>query len=125
MHAQSALVLLAHGSRDDRWKAPFEALLLRIQALHPQSVVTLAYMEMTTPTLQDAMEALPDTVTSVAILPLFMASGGHLRHDVPNLVQQAQAKWPQRSIILQAPIGEHPLLVDAMVAIAGQLLTTP
>jgi sirohydrochlorin cobaltochelatase len=123
--ATQALVLLAHGSQDARWKLPFESLLLRIKALYPHAHVALAYMEMTTPTLQNTLDGLPIQVTHVSILPLFMASGGHLRHDVPLLVKTAEAKCSQRTLTLHPPIGEHPALVDAMVAIAGQLLDLP
>jgi sirohydrochlorin cobaltochelatase len=59
----SRLVLMAHGSRDPRWCAPFERFVATLQANLGAHRVRLASMEFVTPTLADvAAEALRDGV---------------------------------------------------------------
>ncbi|MEM0951026.1 MAG: CbiX/SirB N-terminal domain-containing protein [Cyanobacteria bacterium P01_H01_bin.74] len=132
MTQQKQLILLAHGSRDERWKAPFEKLLAQLQQKFTQTDIYLAYMEMTTPTLNDAIqqaiqyalkstETQPGTATMpIDILPLFMASGGHLRHDVPNLVAAAGKENPQVALTVLPPIGEHPQVALAIENIIAE-----
>ena len=40
------LILFAHGSRDARWAAPFEAVAQRIRQARPQLQLQLAYLEL-------------------------------------------------------------------------------
>ena len=117
-----AIILLAHGSRDERWKKPFEELLASIQKTSPNQSVGLAYMEMTNPTLDEtALLAIEQGATQLMILPLFMASGGHLRHDVPQQVARLQQQYPHVSVILEPPVGEHALVQQAMQQVIQEL----
>jgi sirohydrochlorin cobaltochelatase len=106
------LILLAHGSRDPDWRAPFEALTHGLAPLP----VHLAYMEMATPTLATVVDAViaGGGVTHINILPLFMAQGGHLKHDVPDQVTAMQQQYPQVTFTLLPPVGQHPAVVEAM-----------
>ena len=110
------LILLAHGSTDPDWRAPFEAFC---QQLAPMPV-TLAYMEMAQPTLADVIDRLlaqQSPPSHIDILPMFMAAGGHLKHDVPRQVQAVQQAHPQTQCRLLPPVGQHPLVVQAMAQI--------
>jgi sirohydrochlorin cobaltochelatase len=110
------LILLAHGSTDPDWRAPFEAFC---QQLAPMPV-TLAYMEMASPTLAAVMDGLlaqASPPAEIDILPLFMAAGGHLKHDVPRQVEAVQQAHPQVTCRLLPPVGQHPAVVRAMAAI--------
>lgn len=122
MTTDTHIILLAHGSRDEQWKAPFENLSQTLKKKYDETQIHLAYMEMTTPTLLDAVDhAINHEAKAITILPLFMASGGHLRHDVPQQVQEVQQKYPSISISLQPPIGEHPKMSQAIFEIVQEL----
>jgi sirohydrochlorin cobaltochelatase len=113
MKQKNYLVLFAHGSRDPDWQAPFIALR---DSLHPLPV-GLAFMEMAEPTLEMVVtQALVEhsDLTQMTILPLFMAQGGHLRHDVPNQVAAMQARYPNCTFTVLPPVGQHPKVVAAM-----------
>jgi sirohydrochlorin cobaltochelatase len=114
-----AIVLFAHGSRDPRWAAPFEAVAARVRAAAPGWPVALAYLELMTPALGDAVAGLIDEgATRIDIVPLFLGTGGHLREDLPPLVEVLRAKHPGVAITLHAPIGEHAQVIDAMARTA-------
>ena len=77
--------------------------------------VALAYLEAMTPSLGEAVDALADQgATSIAVFPLFMAQGGHLKQDVPRLLDAIRARKPDVPIALQAAIGDVPELLDAI-----------
>ncbi len=114
-----ALVLFAHGARDPRWAEPFEAVAERVRRAAPSLPVRLAFLEMMVPTLFDAVDGLAaDGATTIDVVPLFLGTGGHLRKDLPPLVEAARAAHPGLVVRLHAAIGEDATVIDAMARAA-------
>jgi len=114
-----AIVLFAHGARDPRWAEPFEAVAERIRAAAPQLPVVLAYLELMAPTLAEAIDkVVADGATTVDVVPLFLGTGGHLRQDLPPLVDALRSAHPDVAIRLHAAIGEHAAVSEAMARAA-------
>lgn len=114
-----AIVLFAHGARDAEWAEPARRVADAVQARAPAARVSLAFLEFMAPTLAEAVEAAAaDGATEVRVVPLFLARGGHLKRDVPALVEAARARHPGCRIELLPPVGEDRGVVDAMAAYA-------
>lgn len=106
------IILLAHGSTDPLWKEPFETLYKETVAGFGSDHSSLAYMELTSPTLEDVIHNLDPKVQKVAVLPLFFAVGRHLRQDVP--AQIAALQRDNLQIDLLPPIGDDLIVKQAM-----------
>ncbi|MFE5256107.1 sirohydrochlorin chelatase [Streptomyces coelicoflavus] len=104
-----ALVVVAHGSRDPRALSTVRALLDRTGALRPALPVHLGHIELNEPLLPDTLTALGDG--EAVLVPLLLTRGHHVRRDIPDLA----AASPARTRVA-APLGPHPLLVDALHA---------
>jgi sirohydrochlorin cobaltochelatase len=116
-----AIVLFAHGARDPEWAAPFRVVHDRVCAERPGVAVELAFLEFMTPSLDEAVAALVAAgATRVGVVPLFMAQGGHLRREVPLMVEQLRARHAGVEIVLTPPIGSSPELLDAIAAWAAR-----
>jgi len=109
-----ALILFAHGARDPDWALPFRAIRDRVAALRPDLVVELAFLELMTPRLGDAVDELAGRVQRITVAPLFMAQGGHLKQDVPRLLAEIGERHPGVSVALLPPVGEIPAILDAI-----------
>jgi sirohydrochlorin cobaltochelatase len=117
--AAQGLVLFAHGARDARWAAPFEAVAERVREQAPGVPVRLAFLELMAPPLAEAAaELVAAGCTRVHVLPLFLGTGGHLRRDLPPLVQALAAAHPAVHFTLHAAAGEQPAVVEALAACA-------
>jgi sirohydrochlorin cobaltochelatase len=119
---KQALLLFAHGARDPRWAAPFQEVARRIAAQLPEVEVALAYLELMTPSLADAARGLAQAgCDDVAIVPMFLGTGGHVRNDLPRLVDELSRLHPQVRWRLQPPIGEIDSVMQAMADAALRL----
>lgn len=116
------LVLVAHGSRDGRWRASVERVVEALQSDLGRDAIRLAYMEHTPPTLMDLTgEAARSGAPRVRVLPLFLAQEGHVERDIVPLVNEAREAWPQVEVELLEPMGQHPEFLDALGRIAGRV----
>jgi len=112
-------LLFAHGARDPRWALPFEAVRDRLAALQPSGAVALAYLEFMSPSLAEAGAALAEAGCGrVTIVPLFLGAGGHVRKDLPALVDQLSVRYPAVQWALVRAVGESALVVEAMAQAA-------
>ena len=120
------LILFAHGARDPRWAAPFEAVAAQVRAQRPHVAVRLAYLEFMQPGLEQAGSELAALgCTQVQVLPLFLGAGGHVRKDLPMLIEALVSKHPGLQVRLQPAVGELAAVVQAMADAATTLLDGP
>ena len=111
-----ALVLFAHGARDERWAEPIN----RIQQILVQRVdggvqVHKAYLELMTPTLPSLVtELAARQVEHIIVVPIFLGQGGHVRNDLPRLIQDLQSAYPELTFSLAEAIGENQTVLNAI-----------
>lgn len=118
--ASRGLLLFAHGARDPEWARPFEAVAQSVRAQRPGTPLQLAYLEFMQPDLaQAAAQLVQDGCRAVEVLPLFLGAGGHVRKDVPARVEALQRAHLATRFRLVAPLGEHPLVIDALAEAAA------
>ena len=111
------IVLFAHGARDPEWARPFEQIRERVRASRPEYPIELAYLELMTPTLEEAIQSVVrEGALAVTVFPLFMAQGGHLKQDLPRILDAIRAGHPHIPISLEPAIGEVPEIIDAIAA---------
>jgi sirohydrochlorin cobaltochelatase len=116
---KNKLILLAHGSRDENWRATFESGLNVINEYVEQDAC-LAYMEMASPSLEQIVaEQYAQKVRYFDVLPLFFAAGRHLLHDVPAEIESLLAEHQDVEINLLNAVGlqeEFWQMLGAMIA---------
>jgi sirohydrochlorin cobaltochelatase len=111
------IVLFAHGARDAQWAAPFQSIRERVRASRPECPIELAFLELMTPTLEEAIARLAGQgASAITVFPLFMAQGGHLKQDLPRILDDLRQRHPRLPIALETAIGEVPEILEAISA---------
>jgi sirohydrochlorin cobaltochelatase len=119
----TCLVMIAHGSRDPRWREPFERLHATIRRTTSKSV-KLAYTEFISPSLFDcARDAVAEGATQIEILPVFIAGGAHVSTDIPEQAQQIRDQFPELEVNVLPPIGEDRRMFSLMCEIVREKIT--
>ena len=112
-----AVILFAHGARDERWAEPFARVVSKARAAAPGLLIELAYLEHLEPSLEQAARRLAKLgAASIVVVPLFLGRGGHLRIDAPRLIAAAQAALPGVVIVMAPSAGEDDSVIDALAA---------
>lgn len=109
------ILLFGHGSRSPEWARPFHAIRAVIAARAPAVPVALGFLEAMQPSFDDGIaELVAAGVSDVDVVPIFLATGGHIARDLPQLADAAMVRHPGIRIRIAAPAGESARVVDAM-----------
>ncbi|MDQ2963089.1 MAG: CbiX/SirB N-terminal domain-containing protein [Pseudomonadota bacterium] len=117
------LILFAHGSREPGWAEPFEHLAARVRVVVPEAQVRLAFLELMQPDLEGAAAQLVSAgVDTIRVVPIFLGQGGHLRRDLPLLIDDLRAQFPRAKFGYAPAAGEDAGVLDAIAAYCGRQL---
>ena len=128
--SKTALILFAHGARDPEWASPIRRVCSTVQAQAPDLRVEPAFLEFIQPNFRDCAESLLlEGFERIIVLPMFMAQGGHLKQDIPRLIEDLRQRDPRARFELACAVGEAESIVQAMaahvLALAGEQELTP
>ncbi len=111
----TAILLFAHGARDPSWAEPFRRIVARLRGQQQGARVELAFLEMMQPSLASAVAGLAaEGIGQITVVPLFLAQGGHLKEDLPRLLDDIRRHHPALRIDLATAIGDSEDLTNAI-----------
>ncbi|ANB71568.1 sirohydrochlorin chelatase [Paraburkholderia phytofirmans] len=117
--AAHGLVLFGHGARDARWREPFERLAEKVRAARRSDAgagpVLLAFLELMEPDLPTAVGSLVSGGCAVVtVVPVFFGQGGHVRKDLPAVIERCRGLYPSVEIKCAVAVGEDESVLDAV-----------
>lgn len=112
----TAVLLIAHGSREPAANADLHALADRLAATGEYPIVVACFLELAEPDIPAGGErCVAEGARRVLMVPYFLSAGVHLRRDLTAARDDLQARHPGVEFRLGLPLGPHPLL-DSLVA---------
>lgn len=110
------IVLFGHGARDPRWAEPFTRLAARLAAARGDAgPVSLAFLELMTPDLPSAVaDMVARGCARITVVPVFFGQGGHVRRDLPVVIDQCRAAHPGVEIVCATAAGEDEGVLEAV-----------
>lgn len=117
--ATRGMVLFAHGARDVRWREPFERLASKVAAARASDVdagpVKLAFLELMEPDLPTAVgDLVANGCSLITVVPIFFGQGGHIRKDLPAVIDRCRALYPSVEIQCAGAVGEDDGVLEAV-----------
>jgi sirohydrochlorin cobaltochelatase len=107
--AAHGMVLFGHGARDVRWREPFERLADKLRVARGSDADAR-------PVLLAAVGALvSDGCSVVTVVPVFFGQGGHVRKDLPDVIERCRGLYPGVEIKCATAVGEDEAVLDAVV----------
>ena len=110
------LLLVDHGSRQQLANAQLIAVAERIAASKPDWLVGYAHMEISSPSIEEALADLVSAGAShVIVHPFLLAPGKHSRETIPKLVSEAARRHDNLEITITEPLGLHDKLIEVVL----------
>ena len=117
----TALVLIAHGSRQDEANADLHHVVEAMRRRGRYEVVEPSYLELAGPTIEEAAaRCVAWGARRVVLLPYFLSAGVHVRRDLAAVRALLAGRWPGVEFRLGEPLGRHPGLLDIVAERARQ-----
>jgi sirohydrochlorin cobaltochelatase len=119
--SRPALLLAAHGTRDEAGVAAFTALTERVGDLAGRDGTRVAggFIELSPPPLRQAVAALASASAAPANLvavPLMLSAAGHAKGDIPAALARERTRHPGLRWTYARPLGPHPALIELLAA---------
>lgn len=117
MHADtpSGIVLFAHGARDPLWAEALHRLVAKLNSRRSGVATEVAFLEHMQPNLEAAIARLASLgIERITLVPLFMGRGGHLRRDLPQIVERACEANPGVLVRTTDAMGEADAILNAI-----------
>ena len=113
---QTAVLLIAHGSRHAPANDDLFQLADRFRTRGPYTIVEPSFLELAAPDIAEGGDrAVARGARRVLMIPYFLSAGVHLLRDLTAAREDLQARHPQIEFRLGAPLGPH-VLLDELVA---------
>jgi sirohydrochlorin ferrochelatase len=113
---RTAVLLIAHGSRERAANDDLHDLAARLSAGGEQPIVVACFLELAEPDIPTGGDrCVAQGATQVLMIPYFLSAGVHLRRDLTAAREELQQRHAGVDFRLGPPLGPHPLL-DSLVA---------
>ena len=111
-----AVLLVSHGSRSSKTKEEVTALVNILQDKTGIKIFEFAFLEIEPPNIPEGIDICVEKgATEVVVLLNFLNSGRHVGSDIPQIVREAGVKYPHVKMMISAPVGQHPKIVDLFI----------
>jgi sirohydrochlorin ferrochelatase len=119
---QTAVLLIAHGSRHESANDDLRELAGRLTAAGTYPIVEPCFLELAEPGIAaGGGRCVARGASRVLMIPYFLSAGVHLLRDLTAARDELSRSHPQVEFRLGPPLGPHPLLDQLVAARARDL----
>jgi len=125
MQRPEAIVLFAHGARDARWAQSLYVLADALRAHAGHARVDVAFLELQSPTLPEALEAAAaQGARRIHVVPMFWAGAGHIENDLPAILTPFGARHPEVIVRVLPVLSELPGLLNIIARVIADTVSS-
>lgn len=115
MNTKEAVLLVGHGTKDIDGANEFRAFGDLFSRKVTGKTASACFFEYAEPSLSSEIERLAEQGHSqIEVVPLFLLAGGHVKIDLPELLDEARRDFPELDISFGKPIGVRPAILDML-----------
>lgn len=111
-----ALLVLVHGSPRAVANEPMFAVVEEVRKRGVYPVIEVGFMECNAPDIPTAIETcIAQGAAEIIAVPYFLHTGKHVADDLPALLEEAQARYPEVAFRMGDFLGRAPQLTDILL----------
>ena len=118
---RTALLLIAHGSRQEDANADLHHVVGAMRRRGRYAIVEASFLELAEPGIEEgAARCVALGAERVVLLPYFLSAGVHVCQDLTAICRRLTTRYPEVDFRLAEPLGRHPLLLEVVAERARQ-----
>ena len=111
-----AVLLVGHGSKLAGSNAALEQVILALRKRDSATFFQSAFLELQKPNIVEGIElCLHQGADEIVVVPYFVQTGRHVVADIPRIVTEAKAKFPEKGIRLAEYLGFDEKMVSIVI----------
>ena len=115
MEIKQALLVMVHGSPRPIANADMFRVVETVKGRSAFPIVEVGFMECNEPTIPEAVAAcVAQGATEVVAVPYFLHTGTHVADDLPTLIEEAMALYPNVAFRMGDYLGRSERLTDIL-----------
>jgi sirohydrochlorin ferrochelatase len=112
---RTALLLIAHGSREPEANADLHHVVEALRQRGQFDLVEASFLELAEPDIDTGGgRCVERGARQVILLPYFLSAGIHVRRDLTAARGRLAERFPGVDFRLAEPLGQHPLLIQVV-----------
>lgn len=113
---KKAVIIFGHGSKANEALDTLKKIRDVVKPALDTDMVEVASMQFSEPDLPTCIsELVQKGVEKIVIMPFFLYYGIHMQEDIPQILAQERAKYPQVEIVIASNLGADQRLADIVV----------
>ena len=114
------LVIAGHGTQVNAGAEAAFALVEKVRGLLPGVRVEAGFVELTPPTIDQALDAVLESAPAAVVVPLMIGTGGHVREDIPEAIENSKSHYTDATVVYTRHLGSPgPMLAAVHARIAA------
>jgi len=115
IRVKTALLLIAHGSRQEEANADLLHLAEELRR-REQTIAEAAFLELAEPDIDEGgASCIRQGAEQVILVPYFLSAGVHVRRDLTAARTRLAERFPNAEFRLAEPLGRHPMLMNIVM----------
>ncbi|MDH4228247.1 MAG: sirohydrochlorin chelatase [Nitrospirota bacterium] len=116
MSSKTVILLIGHGSRNPKGNEEFLVFTDRLRARLPQETIVPCFIELAEVLIPEGIEkAVALGATRIIAVPVILLAAGHVKMEVPEILEEARHKHPGVEIVYTRNIGVCDQTIRMMV----------
>jgi len=122
----TALLLIAHGSREENANADLYYAVEQLRSQTRYRTIEASFLELAGPNIEQGAQAcLAQGAQRVVLLPYFLSAGVHVSRDLTEACRKLARQYAHVEFRLAEPLGRHPLLLQVLLERAREAERKP
>ncbi|MGN1386240.1 MAG: sirohydrochlorin chelatase [Bacillus sp. (in: firmicutes)] len=110
-----AILYVGHGTRAKKGAEEAKRFLQSVMDKVNEPIQEISFLELTEPSIEAGFRrCVEQGATSIDVVPIFLLTAGHMKHDIPDALQVLQEQYPHVNVKLLEAFGVQEQILDAI-----------
>lgn len=120
---KTAILMMAHGSRIAEANNAADEVAEMVREISGFDIVEVAFRELHEPSIQNGIDTcVAKGAERILLMPYFLFMGAHVKHDLPEEIEEAKKRHPGLIMEMGGHLGAHRKLAEIEAERIGEAL---